>query len=47
MMVKDVKRTPVRPKKMRRKTLYFNYEKERFRLSRGTKNAGKEKKLTC
>lgn len=45
MMVEDVERTPVRPKRRRRKALYFTSEKERFRLSRGKKNASKEKKM--
>ncbi len=43
-MVEDVERTPVRPKRRRRKALYFTSEKERFRLSVGKKNANKEAK---
>jgi hypothetical protein len=45
MMVDDVERTPVRPKRRRRKALYFNSEKKRFRLSVGKKNANKEGKI--
>jgi hypothetical protein len=43
-MVEDVERTPVRPKRRRRKALYFTSEKKRFRLSVGKKNANKEGK---
>src|ERR1700737_4015990 len=43
-MVEDVERTPVRPKRRRRKTLYFTSKKKRFRLSVGKKNANKERK---
>ena len=43
-MVDDVERTPVRPKRRRRKTLYFTSEKKRFRLSVGKKNANNEGK---
>ena len=43
-MVEDVERTPVRRKRRRRKTLYFTYEKKRFRLSVGNKNASREGK---
>jgi hypothetical protein len=32
-MVEDVEKTPVRPKRRRRKALYFTSKKERFRLS--------------
>jgi hypothetical protein len=41
-MVEDVERTPVRPKRRRRKALYFTSEKKRFRLSIGKRNANKE-----
>ena len=44
-MVDHVERTPVRPKKRRRKALYFTSEKKRFRLSVGKKNANKESKI--
>ena len=44
-MVEDVERTPVRPKRRRRKALYFTFEKERFRLSVGKNNANKEGKM--
>jgi hypothetical protein len=43
-MMNDVQRTPVRPKRRRRKTLYFTSEKKRFRLSVGKKNANNEGK---
>ena len=43
-MVEDVERTPVRPKRRRRKALYFTSKKERFRLIVGKKNANKEAK---
>ncbi len=45
MMVEDVERTPVRPKRRRRKALYFTSEKKRFRLSVRKKNANKEGKM--
>jgi hypothetical protein len=44
-MVDDVERTPVRPTRRRRKTLYFTSEKKRFRLSVRKKNANKEGKI--
>ena len=44
MMVEDAKRSPVRPKRRRRKALYFTSQKERFRLSMGKKNASKRGK---
>jgi hypothetical protein len=44
-MVDDVEITPVRPKRRRRKTLYFTSEKKRFRLSVGKNNANKEEKI--
>ena len=40
----DVKRIRVRPKRKRRKALYFTFEKERFRVSVGKKNASRERK---
>src|ERR1700738_5120399 len=43
-MVDDVERTPVRPKRTRRKALYFTSEKKRFSLSVGKNNANKEGK---
>ena len=43
-MVDDVEKTPVRPKRRRKKTLYFTSEKKRFRLSVGKKNTNKEGK---
>jgi hypothetical protein len=43
-MVEDVERTPVRPKRRRRKALYFTSEKNRFRQSVGKRNANKEGK---
>ena len=43
-MVKDVERTSVRPKRRRRKALYFTSEKNRFRQSVGKRNANKEGK---
>jgi hypothetical protein len=43
-MVEDVDRLPVRPKRRRRKTLYFTSEKKRLRLSVRKKNAHKERK---
>jgi hypothetical protein len=43
-MVDDEERTPVRPKRRRKKTLYFTSEKKRFRLNVGKKNANKEGK---
>ena len=45
MIVEDVERTPVRPKRRRRKALYFTSEKKRFRLSVRKKNANKEEKM--
>jgi hypothetical protein len=45
MMVEDVERTPVRPKRRRRKTLYFTSEKKKFRFSVRKKNANKEGKM--
>ena len=44
MMVEDVERTPMRQKRRRRKTLYFTYDKERFRLNVGKKKARREGK---
>jgi hypothetical protein len=44
-MVEDIERTPVRPKRRRRKALYFTSEKNRFRQSAGKKNANKEGKI--
>jgi hypothetical protein len=46
-MVEDVERTLVRPKRRRRKALYFTSEKNRFRQSVGKRNANKEGKKTC
>jgi hypothetical protein len=43
-MVDDVERTPVRPKRRRRKVLYFTSANKKFRLSVGKKNANKEGK---
>ena len=43
-MVDDVERTPVRPKKRRRKALYFTSKKKRFRVSVEKNNANKEGK---
>jgi hypothetical protein len=44
-MVDDVEKTLMRPKRRRRKALYFTFEKKRFRLSVGKKNANKEGKI--
>jgi hypothetical protein len=41
MMVEDVERTPLRPKRRRRKALYFTSKKNRFRLSVRNRNANK------
>jgi hypothetical protein len=45
MMVEDVKRTPVRPKRRRNNFLYFTSKKERFKPSVRKKNANKEGKI--
>jgi hypothetical protein len=54
-MVEDVEKTPVRPKRRRRKDLYFISKKERFRLSvrkkmqkiEGKKNYVEYDRLNC
>jgi hypothetical protein len=46
-MEKDIERIPVKPKRRRRKALYFTSKKKRFRLSVGKKNANKEGKKNC
>jgi hypothetical protein len=40
-MMEDVERTPLRPKRRRRKALYFTSEKNRFKLSVRNRNANK------
>jgi hypothetical protein len=46
-MVGDVETTPVKPKKRRRKDLYFTSEKKRFKLSVEKKMQTKKGKETC